>query len=434
MADTTTSTLQELIEKLDVSPDFARYENITEPDIIVRLENWRRRACTVLSELRHYVEQRQLSLQEKSQVVSAVAPFDGEGPWTLETTREQARVCLGTLCSPDIPLLEHILTNQVKPNFLSNPHPQLSASTGRTLPRPAGGPHASLDHFQGQLWKTRPGIANLISWCVRRMETTSYERLWHLIIPPVMTLLDDYEAQYKLQGIQIVSEMLQNVPADLLRRTGVDTLLFSSLKNCLAFLHNPETPNLIRATVPATIALVLLTTHAKSAARFDQLCALLGDGLIGSVWIYASGDPDTLEASLDVLPEAVTALDIGTARYLKALVPQLVLPLASAPEKMFSAPLMRASLRALTVVIKACAPRMHIWKGTILEGVIKCWVTLADSGADGEDTRELKDALKEVCDCLSDACPSVVKVEYVRMLQVDADMFSPLLQCDGRPG
>jgi len=55
----------------------------------------------------------------------------------------------------------------------------------------------------------------------------TYEKLWYLIIPPVMTLLDDYQAPYKLQGIGIVSDLLQRVPADLLRRTGVDELLFS---------------------------------------------------------------------------------------------------------------------------------------------------------------------------------------------------------------
>jgi Tti2 family len=40
-----------------------------------------------------------------------------------------------------------------------------------------------------------------------------------------MTLLDDYEARYKLQGVEIVSEMLRCVPKNLLKRTGVDNLI-----------------------------------------------------------------------------------------------------------------------------------------------------------------------------------------------------------------
>jgi len=42
-----------------------------------------------------------------------------------------------------------------------------------------------------------------------------------------MSLLDDYEVVYKLRGIAIVSRMLKAVPPDLLRRTGVDELIFS---------------------------------------------------------------------------------------------------------------------------------------------------------------------------------------------------------------
>lgn len=42
-----------------------------------------------------------------------------------------------------------------------------------------------------------------------------------------MTLLDDYEIAYKLRGVAIVSRMLKTVPPDLLRRTGVDELIFS---------------------------------------------------------------------------------------------------------------------------------------------------------------------------------------------------------------
>lgn len=59
--------------------------------------------------------------------------------------------------------------------------------------------------------------------CVHQRD--AYETSWHLIIPPVMTLLDDYEARYKLQGVEIVSEMLRRVPKELLKRTGVDGLM-----------------------------------------------------------------------------------------------------------------------------------------------------------------------------------------------------------------
>ena len=60
-----------------------------------------------------------------------------------------------------------------------------------------------------------------------KMQAPTVEKLWHLFIPPIMTLLDDYEARYKLKGVQVVSRLLEVSPPDLLRRTGIDSLLLN---------------------------------------------------------------------------------------------------------------------------------------------------------------------------------------------------------------
>jgi hypothetical protein len=112
--------------------------------------------------------------------------------------------------------------------------------------------------------------------------------------------------------------------------------------------------------------------------------------------MYSSEDVDAVEASVEVLPIVVRALGIGATRYLKvtfsmtsdaatrrlnkyqALVPQLTHPLHPAPYRKTNITLQVSSLRALDVVMQECAPRMENWKGTIVEGVAKCWVTLWD--------------------------------------------------------
>ncbi|KAH9938718.1 uncharacterized protein B0H18DRAFT_1081270 [Fomitopsis serialis] len=387
-----------LHQKLDIPSEFRNYNTITESDVIVRLEEWRRQAHKVLGELYEQLKQREsLSRSEKAEIIAAVAPFDGEGSWSLEISRVQAQEILRPYSEPE-------------PTFQASPHPMLNTATGRTLPRAAGGPDAVLDHFDGQTWKDRPGMIDLLAWCVRHCESVAYEKLWHLLIPPVMTLLDDYETFYRLRGVNVASDMIQRVPADLLRRTGVDGLLFTSLKKCLAFLQNPETSELIRAAVPTSVSLVLHTTPPGSAKRFDQLCEVLGDGIIGSIWFYAMHEQDAIEATIDVLPASCTRW---------AIVPQLVFPLMPVPENAAHPRLQLSSLRALAVVIRTCAPRMHKWKGQILEGTLKCW------HRDPVATRMLRGAIKEVCDALVVACPSV---EYARLLQADRQMFEPLVE------
>jgi hypothetical protein len=42
-----------------------------------------------------------------------------------------------------------------------------------------------------------------------------------------MTLLDDFEARYKLLGIQVVNAVLEHAPLALLNRTGISELILA---------------------------------------------------------------------------------------------------------------------------------------------------------------------------------------------------------------
>lgn len=160
---------------------------------------------------------------------------------------------------PNVQLITHVLSSEVRPVFQSHVHPKVNPSTGRALNRVAGGPLASQDLYTSQSWKeNHPGISNVLLWVVARIkvktlqlyaelasepiQSSDYDRIWHLVIPPIMTLLDDYEVPYKLRGIAVISQMLKTVPPDLLRRTGVDDLIFSvrvslCIRFCKKFNH-----------------------------------------------------------------------------------------------------------------------------------------------------------------------------------------------------
>ena len=127
------------------------------------------------------------------------------------------------------------------------------------------------------------------------------------------------------------------------------------------------------------------------------------------------------------------------------MMPQLLYPLR---EPATSVALQLASARALRSVIAECAPRMARWTGDVLDGVCRCWVSLAAPGphgtrksyafpsagvctrgismltsladlqeadeADGRDrdaeTSALRDTLRGVCSDLKQACPDAAQV------------------------
>lgn len=413
------------IESLCIPAEFARYDTLEDMVATARLDEWKANALAALKDLRSMLGIKDDDVLD-SDVVYTCAGFQGDGEWTSEEMAALSSEILGQWGEPSLHLLEEVFTKRIKPVFKANPHPMLNLETGRKLPRTAGGYAAAQDAYDGQIWKAHPGIGNVILWCVRRIDTDAYERLWYLVVPPMMTLLDDFEARYKLLGIQVVNAMLEHVPLSLLNRTGISELILASLNRALTFLHSPFTPAVLRAAVPAAANLIERTTEPGSERRFSQLSALLGDGMIGSVWMYSSEDADTVEASVDVLPIVVRTLGVGATRYLKALIPQLTHPLHPVPYKKSHIALQLSSLHALGTVMQECAPRIQYWKGTIIEGVAKCWVALWDAKKADEESEKLRGALRVVCAGLYEVAPSV-RDEYIRLLRLDKGIFEELV-------
>ncbi|KAK0505432.1 hypothetical protein EDD18DRAFT_1316381 [Armillaria luteobubalina] len=401
-----------LLSSFWIPQEFSHHEKLDDAEVVRKLERWKNDASQVLLELKTLLNQHDenISLEDQADVVASVVPFDGEDPWVAPDAREISIDILHGFPEPDVHLLKRILMHDVKPLFLSTPHPSLNLSTCRKLPRLAGGPIASQDYFEEQTWKEHPMTASLVLFVIKNIRSEDYEDLWHPVIPSVMSLLDDYEARYKIKGVRIVSEMLHIVPKMLLKHTGVDGLLLVSLNKCLGHLKDPESPELLRVAISATLSLILLTTEHGTAQRFDQLCALLGDGIIRTVWIYASDSFEVILATVEVLPPLMKALDIGIARYLKALILQLVHPLYPNSVRPTPVVLQKHSLIALVTVINKCSPRIGGWKGTILDGVGRCWVVLQDiDPSRNDDGEELKELLCRTCRELTNACPSVVQ-------------------------
>ena len=92
-------------------------------------------------------------------------------PHPSEAHTQELIGILGSYVAQTVPLITHVLFNQVRPVFQSHMHPKINPSTGRVLSRVAGGPLASQDLYTSQSWKeTHPGISNVLLWVVARIE------------------------------------------------------------------------------------------------------------------------------------------------------------------------------------------------------------------------------------------------------------------------
>ncbi|KAJ3571675.1 hypothetical protein NP233_g3604 [Leucocoprinus birnbaumii] len=438
-----------LFNPLKVPAEYDRFRNLhDDQDTLDSLGTWKNNVYSALNILNARVVQARaegeaLNDATLANVVFYVMPFAIEpveeglelAPWTDPALQHTAFDILSIpqISQPNTALLRQVLVKNLKPIFSANPHPYLNTTTGKRLVRPAGGPGATQDYYDEQTWKTYPGIWNVLAWVVKNIPPDGYEDLWPLLIPPTMTLLDDFQAKHKLEGVRVVSFMLPTIPKQILRRTGVDELIFTSLKTGLAQLSNPETPILLRLVISTWLNLTLKVDEPQSFEFFDHLCTLVVNGIIEGIWIYSEQNLAAMKATIDALPDVLRALDTATVSFLKSLVPQLAHILAMRsnmpvqPENLNEIiELQKSAGRLMLVIIEVGACRMEGWKFTILDCVARCWVGLVDFSSGGMDL-DLQNILREIMLRLTTACPDISQNAYKALLMEDHSMFGSLV-------
>ncbi|KAG8977881.1 hypothetical protein FRC05_000409 [Tulasnella sp. 425] len=316
---------------------------------------------------------------EIAEVIAAVARFDGEDEFILPDLKAISQDILSRISPlPEMTRRETVslvLSTHIKPLFLPTQHPMINQETGRKLHVQEGSRVAYPEFNDDQVWKTAGrGCWNTLRWTVSQLQRDDFEKLWPLLIPPLMTLLDDYQTIFRIKGIQVLHGLLEQVDGNLLKRTGIASLFSNSLLNSINRSTDPEIALILPLASRTLQMLIALTTEVGSRERFDQLCECLSTGIIGGVWIFAGENLEAMEASIETLLPLVEALDIGCCRYLKALVPQLAEVLAPKPFRPHSIRLINLSAGCLVRVITVCKPRIHAWKDVILDALLRSWV------------------------------------------------------------
>ncbi|KAG9043213.1 hypothetical protein FS837_009858 [Tulasnella sp. UAMH 9824] len=409
------------------------------------LNRWQTESLTTLEVIRARIlsEDQPTPPPETADVIANVARFDGEDDFLLPELRTISRDILSRISPlPDATRRETatlVLSTHIKPLFLPTQHPMVNQETGRRLPVHEGSRKVYPEFNDDQVWKAEGrGCWNTLRWTVNQLQRDDLESLWPMLIPPLMTLLDDHQTQFRIKGIQVLRELLERVDAKLLERTGIASLFSTRL--------------------------IELTTEVGSRERFDRLCECLSTGVVGGVWIFAGEKLDAMEASIETLLPLVDALKVGCCRYLKvrfifelkmrlmdvhqfkALVPQLTEVLAPKPFRPHSIRLIKLSADCLVRIIFVCEPRMHAWKDVILDALLRSWVWTKEDAKPEEPGKdilvltehyrwltssaglaEVQANLRRLCKALADACPSLYADDFPTLLKSDSNVLSDLI-------
>ena len=334
-------------------------------------------------------------------------------------------------------LVRHFLTLTIRPLF-AKARPTTVTDAGRkntatVLPKKMI--MVNMDDSVTKPWKNeREAYAlDLLRWCVCAVDERKVEKIWPQIVPPLLALVDDWEAKYKILGVELVKQLLEVTPPALLERTGLGEVFEEALLPCLTCLPDitPESDSipLLNATYPALVTLAT-TRYAQTPAstskhRAADLAGLrtkffdtiIRKGIIYG-YTYCSNYPRIKSALFNHLVPILDNLGIESVKHLQYLLPILT--------ETLSHPLAEAQIRTLINASKALQalvlngwPRMVVYRGEVMKGLTLAWLTI--ESMQGDEVEAWKVEMKETVTMLRYAVQKDVDFEAELTTLKEAD-------------
>jgi len=338
-------------------------------------------------------------------------------------------------------LIRHFLTLTIRPLFQktssSSQHPTGVTAQGRkvegkTLPRKVG-----IQAMDSPVWKSgKEAYAfDVLRWVVGSLRRERVGEVWPLVIPPLLTLVDDWEVKYKVLGAEFVGGLLRVVEPELLARTGLGEVFEEALMGCLGYLpptsEEVEAARLLEAVYPALIALgrvrypeeglKSVTTQEIRSKRTKFLDKVLRDGVLYGI-SHCGNHPRILILLFEQLAVFLDELGIEAVKHIQYILP-LLTEVLSHPLGKGSLLMLQRAVEGMQALIRNCWPRMGHYRGEVLKGVTICWLSVEKDGDDAAE--ELRVALRETVQLLREA------------LKEECDLRAEcevLIQADGRLG
>jgi tRNA nucleotidyltransferase (CCA-adding enzyme) len=300
-------------------------------------------------------------------------------------------------------LASHFLKLTIRPLFVKA-KPDNVTEQGRKKEKsalPAKMTSENSDERITKPWKSEKDkfALALLKWIVNSLEEKSTEQVWPLLVPPILTLVDDWETQYKQLGAELLHSLLRATSPTLLSRTGLGSVFEDALMPCLTYLPSltpePDSVAILAATYPALFTLIktrfptTTSTPPKDPIRLNRIKSLdtiLRKGILHA-YAHSGQYPGITRILFLNLTPLLNDLGIDSVKHLQYILPMLSESLTQAA-KARQTDLLMAALQALQAVIFNGWPRMEEHRVEIMKGVTIAWLILVESGKDDVGVKE----------------------------------------------
>ncbi|KAH7043186.1 tRNA nucleotidyltransferase [Macrophomina phaseolina] len=347
-------------------------------------------------------------------------------------------------------LAKHFLGLTIRPLFAKTQNPVVTAQGRKNIQssNPRTRTLFTEDESETKPWKAeKEGYAlDLLRWVLLRMDSERVEDFWPLLVPPVLTLVDDSDPKFKAKGCDLLRLLLEITPSQLLKRTGLADVFEEALNPCLTYLPTltpeSESISLLDAAYPALIALARTRYPVPSPGdplsdaaqqRASALDKLVWDGILSS-HAHAGEHVRIAQCLVAQLNSIIRTLGVHSVKHLKSLVP-LLSNILSEPLGPSYPPLLIQAARTMQTLILNAWVRIEMWRAEVFKGVAVCWVRLAAEGEEKDGFAEVKGELINVVEVMATALEGVEGVDWEaearRLLGADArldGLFSRIIE------
>ncbi|KAI5837405.1 hypothetical protein DFP73DRAFT_600974 [Morchella snyderi] len=393
-------------------------DDVTPPPVLEPYQAVCRLALRILARLQLPADTGSTEL-----AIALIAQTSEHDPWTTAESRTLSAALLAAHPLPASTLTALLTT--LKPHFTTR-HPTLTPSgSAHAAQRPSTLRHPLLPATPPSYRSTHPHTPTLLHWTTAHLPPTHLEPSWPLVVPPLLTLLDDPHPPTRTHAAHILAALLSHPQAPpMLARTGLGPVLWAAALPCVQALP-PLTPAaaavpLLRAGYGALVALARVLGAGRARERARLLGVLLRSGVLVGMR-YAGEVVAVAEVLVRVVGVLAVEMGVWCVWHLAECVGVLVGVLGDPFVVVGGAGGLAAGAAwALAEVVRAGWARVGRYVPEVVRACVVCWRRLAEDegrvrGGGGEEEEE-EEVRAELRRCVRVVAAVVERGEWEAMV------------------
>ncbi|KAI1001541.1 hypothetical protein K3495_g6660 [Podosphaera aphanis] len=363
----------------------------------------------------------------QSQIILNLLAFTSiSDVWTSPFSLKTAEYFLSLYSSQAIDsefITNKVLASFVRPLFISSSVPKTITASSRAASQAVIPPEPhdfSTWDSTSKPWRLDTCYTlTVLSWAIRNASHETILASFHLIIPPILILLDSPKIPYRVQGLRILVPFLQKLTPTLLQQTGLGSVIEDAIHPTLLYLPpiTPAADSISILPVAYEALFVLFETRFPSTIsgrsgpqrtvgqkeKVVYLTRILRHAIVPShqhTVLSSASNAKIQEIIFTQLSRLIRLLGTDSIAHLNLLLP-MVSDLLLDPFVTASLPTMRAAVKALREIVLCAWPRIgeEEKRRIIIKIIASAWKEIRAAHENcnvEEDLAQLREDLKIV--------------------------------------